>query len=277
MARTQITGALIEDLSIGRPDINTTTVGQSLITKLLVGGGLNISHTGADLGTGDVTISVNTSGLVTGFNGRNGAITLSGTDVINALGFTPISGESDTLQTIATRGSVTTNQVTVGGLIVQRTSTNENVIQITQATGGNAAHLYSRGDGYLGWIGIRGTNGTRRFAFESNPNIDSGSHFNLVMYDSAGTNSLTNWTVTRTLFTVAQTFRTNTDTYLNATSGRVGIGISPAGAKLTVLGVDDTSDGVISVQSPGTVMKLGGNTTYSWIQSFASKPLYIIH
>jgi len=236
MARTQITGALIEDLSIGRPDINTTTVGQSLITKLLVGGGLNISHTGADLGTGDVTISVNTSGLVTGFNGRNGAVTLSGTDVINALGFTPISGESDTLQTITTRGSVTTNQVTVGGLIVQRTSTNENVIQITQATGGNAAHLYSRGDGFLGWIGLRNTGGTRRFAFESNPNTDSGSHFNLIIYDSSGTNALTTFTATRTLLTVPINFRTNIDTYLAVSSGNVGIGTINPTAKLHVTG-----------------------------------------
>jgi hypothetical protein len=170
----------------------------------------------------------------------------------------------------------TTTSSLLAGVVVQRNDTNENVIQITQATGASAAHLYSRGDGYLGWIGIRGTNGTRRFAFESNPNIDSGSHFNLIMYDSAGTNSLTNWTVTRTLFTVAQTFRTNTDTYLSATSGRVGIGISPAGAKLTVLGADETSDGVIAIQTPGaTYLKLGGNTTYSWIQSFNSKPLYI--
>jgi hypothetical protein len=174
-------------------------------------------------------------------------------------------------------GSIRSTLVSrLAGLIVERSDTSENVIQITQATGAAAAHLYSRGNGYLGWIGIRGTSGTRRFAFESNPGIDSGSHFGLVMYDSAGTNSLTNWTATRTLFTVAQTFRTNTDTYLSATSGRVGIGISPVGAKLTVLAADETSDGAIAIQTPGaTYLKLGGNSTYSWIQTFNSKPLYI--
>jgi hypothetical protein len=170
----------------------------------------------------------------------------------------------------------TTTSSLLAGIVAQRNDTSENVIQITQATGAAAAHLYSRGDGYLGWIAVRDTGGTRRFAFESNPGIDSGSHFNLVMYDSAGTNSLTNWTATRTLFTVAQTFRTNTDTYLSATSGRVGIGISPAGAKLTVLAADETSDGAIAIQTPGaTYLKLGGNSTYSWIQTFNSKPLYI--
>jgi hypothetical protein len=164
----------------------------------------------------------------------------------------------------------------LAGIVAQRNDTSENVIQITQATGAAAAHLYSRGNGYLGWIAVRDTGGTRRFAFESNPGIDSGSHFNLVVYDSAGTNGLTNWTATRTLFTVAQTFRTNTDTYLSATSGRVGIGISPAGAKLTVLSADETSDGAIAIQTPGaTYLKLGGNSTYSWIQTFNSKPLYI--
>jgi hypothetical protein len=275
MARTQIGTTLIEDGSVRRSDIDVATSGQALITKVLVNSPLTISSTGVNSGTGDVTLGLSTSNLVTSFNTRVGAVVLTGADVTTALGFTPISGESDTLQTVTTRGSVTTNQMTVGGLIVQRTSTSENVIQITQATGASAAHLYSRGDGFLGWIGLRNTGGTRRFAIESNPTTESGSHFNLVIYDSNGTNSLTNWTATRTLFTVAQTFRTNTDTYLNATAGRVGIGISPAGAKLTVLGVDDTSDGVISVQSPQTVMKLGGNTTYSWIQSFASKPLYI--
>jgi hypothetical protein len=114
MARTQITGALIEDLSIGRPDINTTTVGQSLITKLLIGSGLNMTYTGADLGTGDVTISLNTSGLVTGFNGRVGAVTLSGTDVVNALGFTPISGETY----VGTVTSITAGTGLSGGTII---------------------------------------------------------------------------------------------------------------------------------------------------------------
>jgi hypothetical protein len=170
----------------------------------------------------------------------------------------------------------TTTSSLLAGIVAQRNDTSENVIQITQATGAAAAHLYSRGNGYLGWIAVRDTGGTRRFAFESNPGIDSGSHFNLVVYDSAGTNGLTNWTATRTLFTVAQTFRTNTDTYLSATSGRVGIGISPAGAKLTVLSADETSDGAIAIQTPGaTYLKLGGNSTYSWIQTFNSKPLYI--
>lgn len=118
MARTQITGRLIEDSSVGRPDINTTISGQALITKLIVGSGLSSSQTGVDPGTGDVTISLNTSGLVTSFNSRAGAVSLSGADVTDALGFTPISGESDTLDSVTARGAATTNSIDTGGYSV---------------------------------------------------------------------------------------------------------------------------------------------------------------
>jgi hypothetical protein len=202
MARTQIGTTLIEDGSVRRSDIDVITSGQALITKVLVNSPLTISSTGVDPGTGDVTLGLNTSNLVTSFNTRVGAVVLTGTDVTTALGFTPISVESDTLQTVTTRGNITTNQMTVGGLVVQRTNTIENVIQITQATGASAAHLYSRGNGFLGWIGLRNTGGTRRFAFESNPNTESGSHFNLVVYDANGANQVSVFSTTRTAFRI---------------------------------------------------------------------------
>ena len=119
MARTQISGSLIEDSSVGRPDINTTVSGQALITKLLVGSGLNSSSTGIDPGTGDVTISLNTSNLVTSFNSRVGAITLTGTDITNALGFTPISGETflGTVTSITAGTGLTGGTITSSGTI----------------------------------------------------------------------------------------------------------------------------------------------------------------
>jgi hypothetical protein len=119
MARTQISGRLIEDYSVGRPDINTTISGQALITKLLVGSGINISHSGVDPGTGDVTISLNTSGLVTSFNGRVGTVLLTGTDVTNALGFTPISGETfvGTVTSITAGTGLSGGTITTSGTI----------------------------------------------------------------------------------------------------------------------------------------------------------------
>jgi hypothetical protein len=58
MARTQITGYQVLDQSINRDDVDITTAGKALITKILAGSGIIIdSSTGVDSGTGDVTIS----------------------------------------------------------------------------------------------------------------------------------------------------------------------------------------------------------------------------
>lgn len=103
MARTQIGGSLIDNFSIGRSDINTSISGEALITKLLVNSPLTISSTGANSGTGDVTLGLSTANLLTSFNTRTGSITLTGTDVVNALGYTPVSGN----QTITLSGDVT--------------------------------------------------------------------------------------------------------------------------------------------------------------------------
>jgi cytoskeletal protein CcmA (bactofilin family) len=117
MARTQINGTLIGDGTVARVDINTTVAGQALITKLLVGSGLTATRTGVDVGTGDVTVSLDTSGLVTSFNSRQGAVTLSGTDVTNALGFTPISGETFTGTVTSVGGTGTVSGLTLSGTV----------------------------------------------------------------------------------------------------------------------------------------------------------------
>lgn len=57
MARTQLTGHQLNDSSIQRDDLDSTTVGQAVIKKLIAGNGINITFTGADFGTGDVTIN----------------------------------------------------------------------------------------------------------------------------------------------------------------------------------------------------------------------------
>lgn len=60
-------------------------------------------------------------------------------------------------------------------------------------------------------------------------------------------------------------------------TGKVGIGTTSPSTKLSVSGSDDVaSTGVIEIiTSGGTNLKIGGNTTYSWIQSHNSSPLYI--
>jgi hypothetical protein len=119
MARTQIGGSLIENSSVGRSDINTSTSGEALITKLLVNSPLTISSTGANSGTGDVTIGFNSANFVTSFNTRTGAITLSGTDVINALGYTPVSGDAylGTVTSITAGTGLSGGTITASGTI----------------------------------------------------------------------------------------------------------------------------------------------------------------
>jgi hypothetical protein len=119
MGRTQIGSLLIENSSIGRSDVNTTTSGESLITKVLVGSGLSASRTGVDVGTGDVTLSLDTTNLVTSFNTRKGAVTLSGSDVINALGYTPVSGDAylGTVTSITAGTGLSGGTITTSGTI----------------------------------------------------------------------------------------------------------------------------------------------------------------
>jgi hypothetical protein len=62
MSKTQIDSKQILDRTIRREDIDVETPGQSLITKVIAGRNVSISSTGADKGTGDVTINVDLNG-----------------------------------------------------------------------------------------------------------------------------------------------------------------------------------------------------------------------
>lgn len=67
MGRTLVTGVQIgdgtiqsvdiEDGGVKRSDLNTTSTGEAVITKIIAGSGIEISETGVDSGTGDVTIT----------------------------------------------------------------------------------------------------------------------------------------------------------------------------------------------------------------------------
>lgn len=96
MPRTQLPTTLIADETIVRADLNVSTSGSAVIRKLIQGTGITISSTGVDTGTGDVTVSINSSSVVTSFNTRTGVVTLTSGDVTTALGFTPISGYTET-------------------------------------------------------------------------------------------------------------------------------------------------------------------------------------
>lgn len=57
MAKTEITGDQILDGAVAREDLDTTTSGQAVITKVIAGSNVTLSWSGADPGTGDVTVN----------------------------------------------------------------------------------------------------------------------------------------------------------------------------------------------------------------------------
>ena len=60
MPRTQVRSHQLRDDDISRDDMNTTDTGKALILKVVAGNNVEISSTGVDAGTGDVTIDINT-------------------------------------------------------------------------------------------------------------------------------------------------------------------------------------------------------------------------
>jgi hypothetical protein len=58
MAATTVRGAQVRDQAIQRVDIDTATPGQALVAKVVQGAGIQLSSTGGDSGTGDVTVGL---------------------------------------------------------------------------------------------------------------------------------------------------------------------------------------------------------------------------
>lgn len=58
MAKTEVRGSQIKDASVQRDDLDAATSGQAVARKLVQGPGIELSSTGADAGTGDVTVKV---------------------------------------------------------------------------------------------------------------------------------------------------------------------------------------------------------------------------
>lgn len=57
MALTNIRGKQIQDGTVQRADLDTSTIGQAVVAKIVQGTNISLSSTGGDSGTGDVTIS----------------------------------------------------------------------------------------------------------------------------------------------------------------------------------------------------------------------------
>lgn len=75
MAVTNVRGRQLKDDDVTRADLNVTTSGSAVITKLIAGTGISITSTGVDAGTGDVTLNRTATTLL-------GAVTGSGVTTI---------------------------------------------------------------------------------------------------------------------------------------------------------------------------------------------------
>lgn len=63
MARTEVRSGQIADGNVTRDDLNVADSGKAVVRKIIQGSGVSISSTGADSGTGDVTINA-TGGVI---------------------------------------------------------------------------------------------------------------------------------------------------------------------------------------------------------------------
>jgi hypothetical protein len=62
MPRTQVKSNNVQDGGVNRDDLDVTTVGKSVVRRIIAGTGVTIVSTGADTGTGDVTINATGGG-----------------------------------------------------------------------------------------------------------------------------------------------------------------------------------------------------------------------
>lgn len=95
MAATNVRGRQLKDDDVMRADLNVTTPGSAVIRKVLSGSGIALSSTGVDGGTGDVTITLSTSGVTAGSYGSSSLVPIVTVDTfgrITSITTTSISG-----------------------------------------------------------------------------------------------------------------------------------------------------------------------------------------
>lgn len=136
MAKTTLSGKQITDGSVQRADIDITTVGEALVAKLIQGTGVSLSSTGADAGTGDVTInasdaSTGAKGIVQLANNLGGTATSP-----KVIGITETSGP-----TALTFGSIADGYALIrsGATVI-----GQSLSTISIATSGTISSAYDR-------------------------------------------------------------------------------------------------------------------------------------
>jgi hypothetical protein len=78
MARTQIRSGQLGDGEVQRDDLNATTTGQAVVKKLVESTGVQLTSTGVDAGTGDVTVATRAADVSTAGHVSIGTQTFGG-------------------------------------------------------------------------------------------------------------------------------------------------------------------------------------------------------
>ena len=187
MARTELTGDQILDGTVGRDDLDVTTLGQSAITKVVAGTGVTLSWTGADQGTGDVTVN---------FAGGGGGIPSGGAESLvikDSIG----NITANVLQTETNPTPTETNRINATAIFAETNPTPSET---------NKLSIAGYGDTNAGQTETNRINATATYA-ETNPVQTETNSFSL------------NMTFTETNLVQAETNRsnlTNTATETNA-------------------------------------------------------------
>jgi len=119
---------------VRRADINVSASGHALITKVLVGTGFTESHTGADVGTGDVTLSLG--------NHSAALITSGNLDVarLPASGDWSLSGRISAAGFNAYKTTLAVNsQLNVGDIFIYKDPTNKWYLIVKSVDGAGKA------------------------------------------------------------------------------------------------------------------------------------------
>ena len=179
MPVTGLRGRQILDGDVVRADLNTTTAGSAVITRIIAGTNISITSTGVDAGTGDVTINATGGGSSlngTGFVRMNGTtasyITGTSSQFVKADGSLDssvyLTSLTDTLATVTARGASTST-----------------VLTFTGGTDSNSSAVKFAGYNQRGGVGFHGAfEITNTFASATNPNkffrLDSTGAFQIV-------------------------------------------------------------------------------------------------
>lgn len=178
MPVTGLRGRQILDGDVTRADVNTSTSGSALITKLIAGTNITITSTGVDAGTGDVTInatggsSLNGTGFVRMSGTTASYITGTSSQFVKADGSLDssvyLTSLTDTLATVTSRGASTST-----------------VLTFTGGTDSNSSAVKFAGYNQRGGVGFHGAfEITNTFASATNPNkffrLDSTGAFQIV-------------------------------------------------------------------------------------------------